>query len=70
MRHPYPVHGRRWTWRAPFGWTCRCGLDAYPCVVERMLAQAQPRLRLTAVVEELDELGHVRGRRHWTGGLR
>jgi hypothetical protein len=36
MRDPYPRHGRRWTWRYPFSWVCRCGLDGYPCVVARM----------------------------------
>lgn len=68
MKHPYPVHGRRWTWRHPLSWTCRCGLDAWPCVVQRMLDQRPPRL--TAVVEEIDQLGHVRQRYHWSGGAR
>lgn len=71
MRDPYPRHGRRWTWRHPLSWSCRCGLEAYPCFVENMWATwHEPAPRLTAVVEEIDELGHVRGRRHWSGGLR
>jgi hypothetical protein len=35
MSDRYPVHGRRWTWRHPLSWTCRCGLDAWPCIVVR-----------------------------------
>jgi len=35
MRDPYPMHGRRWSIWHPLGWSCRCGLAAYPCSVER-----------------------------------
>lgn len=38
MKDPYPIHGRRWRWRKPLQWSCRCGMDAYPCVVEEMLS--------------------------------
>lgn len=41
MRSTYRGHGRRWTWRAPFHFICLCGLDAYPCHVERMLDRAE-----------------------------
>lgn len=34
-RDPYPIHGRRRRWFAPFTVICRCGLDAYPCAVVR-----------------------------------
>lgn len=35
MSDPFPRHGRRVTWRHPLSWTCRCGLDAWPCIVVR-----------------------------------
>lgn len=41
MRDLYPKHGRRWTLRYPFRWVCRCGLEAYPCIVEQTLARAE-----------------------------
>jgi len=41
MRDHYPKHGRRWTPRHPFRWICRCGMAAYPCVVDRMVARAE-----------------------------
>lgn len=41
MRDPYPQHGKRWTLWHPFSWTCRCGLDAWPCPVKRMLDRAE-----------------------------
>jgi hypothetical protein len=34
-RDPYPKHGPRRRWFAPWRRICRCGLDAYPCVVMR-----------------------------------
>lgn len=34
-------HGRRWSVWYPFRWVCRCGLESYPCHVERMLARAE-----------------------------
>jgi hypothetical protein len=35
MRNAHPQHGRRWSVWHPFGWSCRCGMGAYPCIVER-----------------------------------
>jgi hypothetical protein len=35
MRDPYPKHGRHWSIWHPFHWSCRCGLDVYPCWVEQ-----------------------------------
>lgn len=32
-------HGRRWRLRHAFRWGCRCGMDCWPCPVERMLRQ-------------------------------
>jgi hypothetical protein len=25
------MHGRRWRWRKPLQFVCRCGVNAYPC---------------------------------------
>jgi len=41
MRDLYPKHGPRRRWYAPWRPVCRCGLEAYPCHVERMLARAE-----------------------------
>lgn len=56
MRDLYPRHGRRWTWRHPFRWVCRCGLDAYPCVVARMQQRERDEIRqaLDAAADGLD----------------
>jgi hypothetical protein len=64
MRHPYPVHGRRWTWRHPLSWTCRCGLDAWPCIVVRQQRRAYADA-LRAVQGWRD-----RERRDWPGAVR
>jgi hypothetical protein len=37
MRDPYPKHGPRRRWFAPWRVICRCGLAAYPCIVMRTL---------------------------------
>lgn len=73
MQDPYPKHGRRWTWRCPLRWVCRCGLAAYPCLVEKTWAQPEPvgdPERLYA-----DGLAYVKSwqteqRRRWRGGDR
>lgn len=56
--HPYVEHGPVRVWYAPWRRVCRCGkpLDGPP--------------RLTIQVDYLDDLGHVRGRRGWSGGAR
>jgi hypothetical protein len=33
MGDHYPKHGPRRRWFAPWRVICRCGLDAYPCIV-------------------------------------
>lgn len=72
MRDPYPRHGRRWTWRRPFGWVCRCGLDCYPCTVLR--AQRREQAEILAALEGYDAgLCEARDwqaheRRRWAGG--
>ena len=40
MRDPYPIHGKRRPWYAPWRVICRCGLGAYPCPAKRMLDRA------------------------------
>lgn len=37
MKKNYPVHGRRRRWWVLWTVGCRCGMDAYPCIVEQML---------------------------------
>ncbi len=37
-RDPYPGHGRRRRWWVLWTVGCWCGMDAYPCLVEQMLA--------------------------------
>lgn len=41
MRDLYPRHGRRRRWFAPWRVICRCGLEAYPCTVVKMLGRSQ-----------------------------
>jgi hypothetical protein len=83
MKHPYPTHGRRRHWYAPWSTYCRCGLDAYPCIVVRTRGRQQEAAEIAAALDAaagrltiehedvyLDRLGHVRGRRGWSGGAR
>lgn len=71
-RDPYPQHGRRRTWYAPWRVTCRCGLDAYPCIVLRQ-QQAATQTRQAAEATYSDGLRYASGwrdseRRNWSGG--
>lgn len=59
MRDPYPKHGKRRPWYAPWRVICRCGLDAYPCTVVRM----QQRQAVEAARDWRDE-----ERAHWLAG--
>lgn len=75
MRDPYPVHGKRRHWRAPWRVVCRCGMDAWPCIVERMLSAA--RDDDVQVADKLYEQGMRSARewrdmerRRWSGGAR
>lgn len=44
MKDPYPMHGRRRRLRVLWTVGCRCGRDAYPCMIEEMLAaRRQPQ---------------------------
>ncbi len=75
MRDKFPRHGPRRRWYRPWKVVCRCGLDAYPCVVVRMLGR--PRPDDARAVGELYNAG-VRSaigwsdmeRRTWFGGRR
>jgi hypothetical protein len=62
-----PLHGRRWTWRYPFRWICRCGLEAYPCVVEQTWARGDTDPpadgRVYADLHQADERRRRRGAR-------
>jgi hypothetical protein len=74
MRDLYPKHGRRWTWRHPTRWVCRCGLDGYPCAVTRMLEREEAEIRAAFDAHE-DGLAAAREwqheeRRRRTDGLR
>lgn len=59
-RHLHVKHRRRWTIRYPFRWTCRCGMEAWPCPV-------------AAILKRQEELGLADGhgdRLIWNQGMR
>lgn len=72
MPDPYPVHGRRWRWRVPWQWSCRCGMDAYPCIVMRTLVALRkdaPRHSAETYTQGLRAVHEWRDaeRRRWSG---
>jgi len=50
MRDPYPTHGKRHRWWAPWRTYCRCGMDAYPCAAERARRAVSERAARAAAV--------------------
>ena len=73
MRDLYPKHGLRRLWYAPWRVVCRCGLEVYPCFVERMVARAaadgDPDFMYRAGLEYARVTQRERGR-WWARGAR
>lgn len=74
MKDPYPVHGRRRRWGALWTVGCRCGMNAYPCIVERTveaLRKDAPRHAAETYPGSLRVAGfRDPDRRGWSGGPR
>lgn len=64
-RDPYPRHGPRRLWYRPWEVVCRCGLDAYPCIVVLMMerAEAARRLQEAATARRVQEFNANRRQR-------
>jgi hypothetical protein len=60
--YPYVEHGPKRLWYAPWRRVCRCG--------ESLDGPRASRLEIRVEDVYPDRLGHVRGRRSWTGGAR
>lgn len=72
-RDRYPVHGRRRRLRVLWTVGCRCGMDAYPCIVEQMLNSSVTDDTLTDGEIYTAGLSYARWwrdqeRRHWSRG--